>query len=188
MKYPGGTKLKNNKIINYANRGLDLEAEINETNKYYIEQNIAFIYKKPVPIKITKVDYPSRNKAIIKEAFFEMPSTTDYNGIYNKMYIDFEAKETNNTTSFPLSNIHPHQIKHLENIINSGGIGFLIIRFNKLNETYLLLAKDLIDFISNNKRKSLPLIYIKEKGYIIKDKYLKRVDYLEIIDKLYGGN
>ena len=44
--------------------------------------DIEIIYKKPTPIKITKVDYPSRDKTVIKEAFFTVPSTTDYNGIY----------------------------------------------------------------------------------------------------------
>ena len=29
-------------------------------------------------------------------------------------YIDFEAKETKSTTSFALTNIHPHQIQHLK--------------------------------------------------------------------------
>ena len=84
-------KTKTNK---YSNRGMTLEEDINVSNQYYIEIEKAFIYKKPTPIKITKVDYPSRDKAVIKEAFFTVPSTTDYNGIYKGKYIDFEAKET----------------------------------------------------------------------------------------------
>ena len=75
-------------------------------------------------IKITKVDYPSRDKAVIKEAFFTIPSTTDYNGIYKGKYIDFEAKETKSKTSFSLNNIHPHQIKHLENIDKHKGFNY----------------------------------------------------------------
>jgi len=102
MNYPGGTKKtnivnyrqKDTKNINYKNRGMTLESELNLSNEYYREINKAFIYKKPTPIKITKVDYPSRDKAVIKEAFFTVPSTTDYNGIYHGKYIDFEAKET----------------------------------------------------------------------------------------------
>ena len=45
-----------------------------------------------------------------------MPSTLDFNGIYQGKYIEFDAKETNNKTSFPLSNVHPHQIKHIRNM------------------------------------------------------------------------
>ena len=87
MNYPSGIK-KNTQIKNsflkkesYKNRGMTLENELNSSNEYYREIDKAYIYKKPTPIKITKVDYPSRDKTIIKEAFFTIPSTTDYNGI-----------------------------------------------------------------------------------------------------------
>lgn len=190
MKYPKGIikhKLTSDKHINYANRGMNLENELNLTNDYYRRCDIAYIYKKPTPIKITKVDYPSRNKAVIKEAFFEMPSTTDYNGLYRGKYIDFEAKETTNSTSFPLSNIHHHQIEHMKHIIEHQGICFLIVRFTKLNLTYLLFCQDLIYFLENNNRKSIPLSYFKENGYPIYDKIKPRVDYLKIINEVYGG-
>jgi len=119
----------------YKNRGTNLENDINQSNKYYIDSKKAFIYKKPTPIKISKVDYPTKTnkvgKIVIKEAYFDSPSTTDYNGIYKGKYIDFEAKETKNKTSFPLENIHKHQIEHLKNITESGGIGFIIVRFTE---------------------------------------------------------
>ena len=125
----------------------------------------------------------------IKEAYFETPSTTDYNGIYNGKYVDFEAKETNSKTSFALANIHTHQIKHLINVKNKGAISFIIVRFNLLDETYFLSAENLEEFIKNNKRKSIPLDFFKKYGTMIKIKYAPRIDYIEVIDKLYfGGN
>lgn len=186
MKYPNGIKLSTTKNITYDNRGMNLEGDINLTNKYYIDNNIAFIYKKPTPIQVTKVDY-SKNNAVIKEAYFKEPSTTDYNGLYKGKYIDFEAKETDSLTSFPLSNIHKHQIEHIKNIVNNQGISFLIIRFNKLNKTFLLLGSDLISFIANNTRKSIPLEYFNNNAYLIEERYIPRVDYLKIIDFIYGG-
>lgn len=188
MNYPNGIKKEKKNIdINYSNRGMSLESDINLTNQYYIDTNKAFIYKKPTPIKITKVDYPSRNKAVIKEAFFTVPSTTDYNGIYKGKYIDFEAKETKNKTSFPLSNIHPHQIDHIRNIDKEKGIVFLIVKFITLNETYLLLGKDFLDYLDKTEKKSIPINYFKEKAYLVKENYLPRLDYLKIIDEIYGG-
>ncbi len=185
MKYPAGSKNSyHKKEINYSNRGMSLEDDINISNKYYREIDKAYIYKKPTPIKITKVDYPSRNKAIIKEAFFEEPSTTDYNGLYKGYYIDFEAKQTNKKTSFPLDNIHKHQIKHIRHILEHDGIVFLIVRFVLLNETYLLMGKDFITYIDQNKRKSIPYSYFKEKGFLIKDEYQPRLNYLKIIDEI----
>lgn len=177
------------KYNTYANRGMTLEHDIGLSNEYYRYNDIAIVYKKPTPITIAKVNYPSRKDAVITEAYFKTPSTTDYNGIYRGKYIDFEAKETKNKTFFPLNNIHNHQIKHLESIMRHGGIGFLIIRFSTLNKTFLLPAEKLLEFINNTKRKSIPLKYFEENSYLIKDKYNPRVDYLEILDRLYfdGG-
>lgn len=188
MNYPNGLKKASiNNVVTYNNRGMTLENELNISNEYYREIDKAYIYKKPTPIKITKVDYPSRNKAMITEAFFTTPSTTDYNGLYNGFYIDFEAKEIKSTTAFALSNIHPHQIEHLRNIDRHHGIAFLIVRFTSLNETYLLPAKEFFDFIGNTDRKSIPIDYFRKKAKLIKDSYRPRIDYLKIVDNIIGG-
>lgn len=185
MNYPTGIKKQNQvcKKVNreYKNLGMDLESDINSTNEYYINKEKAYIYKKPTPIKLVKVDY---KKSEIKEAYFEKPSTTDYNGIYHGKYIDFEAKETVNQKGFPLQNIHKHQIQHIRNILKEKGICFLIVRFIKFNETYVLMAKDFLDFIDSNKKKIIPIEYFRKYGYKIADKFVPRVDYLEIINEL----
>lgn len=183
MNYPNGIKKQSQNSFSHSNRGMNLEADINDTNKYYIENNIAIIHKKPTPITINKVKFKSRNDAVITEAHFKTPSTTDYNGIYRGKYIDFEAKETKSSTSFPLSNIHAHQIDHLNKIVEHGGIGFIIVKFVKLNKTFLLFQQDLNCFISNNERRSVPISYFDEKGYIIKEELKPRLDYLKIIDE-----
>lgn len=172
--------------INYGNRGMSLEDELNQTNTWYLHQDKAVIYKKPTPITVVKVNYPNRADAVIKEAYFKTPSTTDYNGIYRGKYIDFEAKETN-LKSFPLVNIHKHQLDHLKKITLHGGISFIIVRFSKVNKTFLLETKQLFEFLQNTKRKSIPLSFFEEQGYLIPDKYQPRVDYLAIIDNLYKG-
>lgn len=182
MKYPNG--IVDKKSILYGNRGMVLEDDLNITNKYYLDTDKAIIYKKPTPITINKVDYKSRIDAVIKEAHFKIPSTTDYNGIYRGKYIDFEAKETK-LLSFPLANIHKHQIDHLIKIVRHGGIGFIIVRFTKVNETYLLVAQELNEFIKLNSRKSIPIEYFKNKGYLIQEKFTPRLDYLKIIDQIY---
>lgn len=192
MNYPNGIKKQKqddviHKEISHKNRGMTLEGELNDSNEYYREIEKAFIYKKPTPIKITKVNYPSRDKAMIQEAFFTVPSTTDYNGLYKERYIDFEAKETKSKTSFALNNIHEHQIKHIKNIHNHGGIAFLIVRFTSLNETYLLPAKDFLLFLDTNDRKSIPITFFKQHAYLLKDGYRPRIDYLKIVDQLIGG-
>ena len=187
MNYTKGVKNNNTEnYIKFDNRGMGLESDINLTNQYYIDKEIAYIYKKPTPIQVTKVDYKN-NSMIIKEAYFKEPSTTDYNGLYKGMYIDFEAKETTSKTSFPLANIHKHQINHIKNIANNGGIVFLIVRFVSLDKNFILMGKDFIDFLNNNDRKSIPLDYFEEKGSIVDISYMPRLDYLKVIDKILGG-
>ena len=156
------------------------------TNEQYLSSNIAIIYKKPTPITINQVDYKSRTDAIIKEAHFKIPSTTDYNGVYKGKYIDFEAKETK-LDYFPLNNIHNHQIVHLQKIVEHGGIGFLIVRFTKFDKTFLLEEKDLTKFINSNTRKSIPIDFFETHGYLIPMKWNPRIDYLKIVDQLIKG-
>lgn len=192
MNYPGGIKKRQNtfekSFVDYANRGMKLEDDLNITNKYYRDIDKAIIYKKPTPIKITKVNYLSRSNVTIKEAFFDTPSTTDYNGIYKGKYIDFEAKETTSKTAFPLSNIHLHQLKHLESIEKHGGIAFIIVKFTHLNKIFLLFEKDIKIFLENTDRKSIPISYFESNGYLIKEKFNPRIDYLEILDNIGGNN
>ena len=189
MNYPNGIKknitntLKQN--FHYKNRGMNLEDDLNITNKYYIENKIAYIYKKPTPIKVVKATYNDKGQRVIKEAYYSEPSTTDYNGIYKGKYIDYEAKETLLKTGFPLANIHLHQINHIRNIVKENGICFLIIRFTSLDKTFLLKALDFLNYIDNNKNSRIPLKYIEEKGKLIKTNYIKRLDYLEIVDELW---
>lgn len=195
MNYPSGIKKSinnntsniNHQNISHKNRGMTLENEINESNDYYREIKKAYIYKKPTPIKVTKVDYPSRDKAVIREAFYTVPSTTDYNGLYREKYIDFEAKETRSKTSFALENIHNHQIEHIRNIHNNGGIAFLIVRFTLLNETYLLSADKFLNYIDKEKRKSITIDYFRKEAHQIKDGLRPIIDYLKIVDELIGG-
>ena len=174
-----------NKKYNYhfSNRGISLELDINDSNEYYLNSNIAVIYKKPTPITINKVNYPNRKDAIITEAHFNTPSTTDYNGIYKGRYIDFEAKETKSKTSFPLSNIHHHQIQHLKQIVKHGGIGFLIVRFTSLNETYYLNIKELFNFLEKETIKSVPIDYFRSKGKLIKEGLRPRLNYLKCLEE-----
>lgn len=189
------TSTENNNIIehkkpkyenaNMAHRGMNLETLINDSNEYYRLEDIAVIYKKPVPVQIVKVDYPSRNKAVITEAYYKIPSTTDYNGIYKGRYIDFEAKENKNKTSFPLANVHPHQVEHLKAIARHGGIGFLIIYWVHHNEFFLYpierFAPHFDEYLGSG-RKSIVYEDFKKEAYLISEKYRPRLDFLSVID------
>jgi len=149
---------KKSNRVDFANRGMSFETAINATNDYYLSRGLAVIHKKPTPVQIVKVDYPKRSRAKIVEAYFRQASTTDYSGVYKGYYIDFEAKETRQKTSMPMKNFHAHQIEHMSQVISQDGT------------------------------KSMPLDYIKKRGYAIAEAAYPQVPYLEIIEKLLGGN
>ena len=186
VNYPNGKKNTfHTAAASQADRGMALEKDINATNEYYLSIDRAVIHKKPTPVTIVKVDYPRRSAAKITEAYFKLPSTTDYNGIYRGKYIDFEAKECAQKTSFPLKSIHEHQIKHLSSVLNHGAIAFLIIRFTKLGETYLADAEETIRYINTCDRQSIPYEWFTEHAHLIPYNYVRPVGYLQVVDRLY---
>ena len=192
IQYPKGQKHlvqttnRAEKQTIYSSRGMGLENILNQTNELYRLQKRAVIHKKPTPIQVVKVNYPARSAAQITEAYFRQASTTDYNGVYKGRYIDFEAKETKNKTSFPLKNIHEHQLEHMKECCEQGGIAFVIFYFSSLKEYYLLEYKWIEQFIhdSSTKRQSIPLTYIKEHGQSISLSLQMTLNYLDAVDSL----
>ncbi|WP_239749367.1 Holliday junction resolvase RecU [Mammaliicoccus sp. H-M34] len=199
MNYPNGKKVSKDtsKVlsqdstkyskIKYGKRGMNLEEEIDKSNQYFRLENIAVIHKKPTPIQIVDVDYPKRQKAVIKEAYFRKPSTTDYNGVYNGYYIDFEAKETKNKTSFPLNNIHDHQVSHMEQVSNQKGICFLLIKFSYHDSVFLLPFREFMvywDRYKSGGKKSITLKEIENDGFLIPIQFRPRINYIKIVDQL----
>jgi recombination protein U len=181
-------KTNNTKQVSYSNRGMTLEEDLNETNQYYLTHGIAVIHKKPTPVQIVDVHYPQRSAAVIKEAYFKQPSTTDYNGVYQGKYIDFEAKETRNKTSFPLQNFHEHQIHHMKQVYEQKGIVFVILRFSTTEEFYYLPFSSLLDFwerMIKGGRKSITKSEVEQNGYKIPIGLNPRIDYLNIVHHVF---
>lgn len=184
MQYPNHIEKKKKTAINYGNRGMDFEYLINLSNSYYIEQDIALIYKKPTPVQIVNAHYTKKGR-VIDEAYFNAPSTLDYNGIYRGKYIEFEAKETKNKTSFPLANIHAHQIEHLKKVIEHGGIAFLLLHMN--HEVFLLDGTLFLAYIKTHQRKSIPFSYISMAGQKLEEQIDPPLPYLKVVDNVYFG-
>lgn len=182
--YPMGEEKKPRKL---QSQGMMFEKALNISNEYYRIHNKAFIYKKPTPIQVVRVDYPARNKARISEAYYRIPSTTDYNGIYRSKYIDFEAKETNNLR-FAFKHIHPHQIEHLTHIAEHGGIGFVIIYYRRVDEIYLIdisVFNRLLRKADKSGPKSISLQKAREVGVCVPQGYTPPIDYLKAVDEYY---
>ena len=183
------TVSKKEKKVSVKNRGMRFEKLIDEANAFYLMMDKAVIHKKPTPIQTVQVDYPSRSKAKIKEAYYKTPSTTDYNGVYRGRYLDFDVKESRSKTSFPLKNIHKHQSEHLRKIKAHGGYAFLLVHLAAFDTTYLLPFGDLELFLNRavSGRKSMTIAEIAEIGYAIEEGYRPRIDYLKAVDAWFAA-
>lgn len=115
-------------------RGSGLEDLINRTNESYREKGLALIQKVPTPITPIKIDKENRH---ITLAYFDQKSTVDYIGVVQGIPVCFDAKECH-TDTFPLANIHEHQVQFMEDFERQEGLSFLIIHFTKRDVLYYL--------------------------------------------------
>ncbi len=123
-------------------RGSTLEEFINRTNEYYQEQGLALIQKIPTPITPVRIDKEHRH---ITLAYFEQKSTVDYIGAVQGIPVCFDAKECH-TDTFPLQNIHEHQVNFMEAFEKQGGISFFLIYFSARNELYYMTFQEMKKF------------------------------------------
>lgn len=123
-------------------RGSTLEELVNRTNEQYAEKNLALIQKIPTPITPVKMDKEHRQ---ITLAYFEQRSTVDYIGAVQGIPVCFDAKECC-TDTFPLSNIHPHQISFMQKFEEQGGVAFFLLFFSSENLFYYLTLRRLLQF------------------------------------------
>ena len=123
-------------------RGSTLEDMVNRTNEWYLEKNLALMQKIPTPITPVRMDKEHRQ---ITLAYFDQRSTIDYIGAVQGIPVCFDAKECN-TDTFPLANVHPHQVAFMEQFEKQEGIAFLLISFTHREEFYYLRFSDLEKF------------------------------------------
>ena len=123
-------------------RGSTLEDLINRSNEQYLEKGLALIQKIPTPITPITIDKETRH---ITLAYFDQKSTVDYIGAVQGIPVCFDAKECAVTT-FPLQNVHEHQVRFMEQFEKQGGISFLIIFYTARNELFYLPYADMRRF------------------------------------------
>lgn len=123
-------------------RGSLLEEMVNHTNDRYRREGLALIQKIPTPIKPIEIDSASRH---ITLAYFEQKSTVDYIGVVQGVPVCFDAKECA-TDTFPVANVHEHQIRFMEEFEKQEGVAFLLLYFKKQNVFYYLTFDKMKEF------------------------------------------
>lgn len=158
-------------------RGSTLEEFINRSNEKYAEQGLALIQKIPTPITPMKIDKENHH---ITLAYFEQKSTVDYIGAVQGYPVCFDAKECN-TDTFPLQNIHPHQVSFMRQFEAQQGIAFFVLYYSHRDYFYYLPFRELDVFwkrMEAGGRKSFRFEELPE-GFQIHSKNGIFVHYLE---------
>lgn len=123
-------------------RGSTLEEMINRSNAQYREKGLALVQKIPTPITPIEMD---REHHHITLAYFEQKSTVDYIGAVQGIPICFDAKESR-TDTFPMANVHEHQIRFMMDWEKQGGISFLLIFYSTRDKILYLPLAELLRF------------------------------------------
>ena len=162
-------------------RGSALEELINHSNEKYRNLGLALIQKVPTPITPVKM---GKNSGQISLAYFNEKSTVDYIGVVQGIPVCFDAKECSSDT-FPVHNIHEHQVKFMQDFERQGGRAFIIADFVGHNEIFYIPYNDIIKFWNRAKeggRKSFTYEEIN-KQFKIRSHNGIMVHYIEMIQK-----
>ncbi len=123
-------------------RGSTLEELVNRSNEKYQQNKLALIQKIPTPITPINIDKSTRH---ITLAYFEQKSTVDYIGAVQGIPVCFDAKECK-TNTFPLQNIHDHQVSFMKDFEAQGGVAFFLIYYSTQDLFYYLRFHKFLEF------------------------------------------
>lgn len=162
-------------------RGSTLEDLVNRTNERYLEKGLALIQKIPTPITPVRIDKEHRH---ITLAYFDQQSTVDYIGAVQGIPVCFDAKECSADT-FPLQNIHEHQMEFMNHFEEQGGISFVLIHYSTKDVLYYMRIRELNRFwerAKNGGRKSFRFDELNEEFFMELSRGIY-VPYLDMIQK-----
>jgi recombination protein U len=167
-------------MTKHANRGQYLEEWVEQANHVYNVKGMAIITKIPTPWKVQR-NYSPFNKYQISGAFPEKKSTVDFGGTADNYSIWFDVKATTNKTSFPLINIHKHQIDYLEKVAKQGGKAFILVHSRETKKTWVLWIDQLFKYMAENTRKSISFKWFEENCEEVPQGVGIILDYLPIV-------
>ena len=165
-------------MTRHANRGKYLEEWVEQANQVYNHKGLAVITKIPTPWTVQrKKNVPYTRQYQISGAF-PQKSTVDFGGTASSQSIWFDVKATTNKTSFPLNNIHKHQIEYLQKVAEQGGKAFIIIHAQEPKKTWILWVDQLIKFMAEFARKSIPFNWLDANCESVEQGHGVILDYL----------
>ena len=106
-------------VTRYANRGKWLESAVIASDLIYRGRGIGYVEKLATP-----------TRQLGPERFIRTRGTVDFMGHFLGLPLAFDAKATRQA-SLPHSNVKPHQVEAIDNFSKGGGLGFLLVCFER---------------------------------------------------------
>ncbi|XQP55183.1 MAG: Holliday junction resolvase RecU [Mycoplasmoidaceae bacterium] len=140
------------------NLGMYIEQLVDRTVSYYQFNNLGFLEKRQIPIKVLKhINETTIVAKLIAKA------KVDYFGYINNKYIEIECKQTKHDY-FDIALIKSHQLNYLKYVTDNDCFSFLFIYFEKHDKVIALSYSQLLDCKQRAKKNALPFNLVAEHG------------------------
>ncbi len=135
-----------------------IEQLVDRTIVYYQFNNIGFLEKRQIPIKVLK--HINETTIVAK---LVAKAKVDYFGYINKQYIEIECKQTKHE-HFDMLLIKHHQLNYLKYIDECGSKAYVFVYFEIYDKVIALSYKQLLECKKIAKKNALPYKVVAEHG------------------------
>lgn len=141
-----------------TNLGMYIEQLVDRTIIYYQINNLGFLEKRQIPIKIIK--HINETTVIAK---LVSKAKVDYFGYINNKYVEIECKQTKHEY-FDMSLIKPHQLNYLKYVNDLSSSSYIFIYFEKYDKVIAVSYPQLVLCKQINKKNALPFDLMVKQG------------------------
>lgn len=141
-----------------SNLGMYIEQLVDRTIIYYQMNNIGFLEKRQIPIKVLK--HINETTIVAK---LTAKAKVDYFGYINNHYLEIECKQTKHEY-FDILLIKHHQLNYLKYVSDCHCHSYVFIYFEKYDKVIALSYQQLIDCKAIAKKNALPFQIVAEHG------------------------
>lgn len=141
-----------------TNLGMYIEQLVDRTIVYYQFNNLGFLEKRQIPIKVLK--HINETTIVAK---LTAKAKVDYFGYINNQYLEIECKQTKHDY-FDLLLIKQHQLNYLKYVSNNHCLSFVLIYFELYDKVIAISYEQLIQCKQIAKKNALPFKIVAEHG------------------------
>lgn len=141
-----------------TNLGMYIEQLVDRTILYYQFNNLGFLEKRQIPIKVLKhINETTIVAKLIAKA------KVDYFGYINNKYCEIECKQTIQDY-FDLNLIKNHQLQYLKKVSDNSCLSYVFIYFERYNSIFAISCANLLLARKIAKKNSIPFEIVSKYG------------------------